>query len=335
MDKRAILQSSSDREELMKTALALCQSGDPKDLQTVLGFLKDPAFLNRLDSRDDYSYALAHLRVRKILDAIGKLPGDKAEAALLEVGASKAFMDHHWRVEFLVVATGHIRNPSPKLLDFLDDQVKSTRVQAFTLVSVLAAMRSPAACQRIERGLSTPGKPLDGSVFNMEVIKYRNDPAIVSMYNRLLAKKIEDARLRDAIVQSLFDFRPTDWFPPAVRPPKLHSRREASTEVLRELLVVADQSLHLDIPENTKGGVRKARAEIEAILKFRQEGGPERIAKLITDLDDKRFAVRDQVARELEKFGDWAEPQLRAALERNPTPEMRQRILQVLAKLER
>jgi len=60
---------------------------------------------------------------------------------------------------------------------------------------------------------------------------------------------------------------------------------------------------------------------------------PGRIAGLIADLDDHRFATRDRATRELEALGKVAEPALRRALEGHPSAEARQRLRQLLGRL--
>jgi WD40 repeat protein len=56
----------------------------------------------------------------------------------------------------------------------------------------------------------------------------------------------------------------------------------------------------------------------------------ERLAKLIADLDNNRFAVREKATSELVQLGELAEPALRAVLEDKPPPETRERVKAVL-----
>jgi WD40 repeat protein len=58
---------------------------------------------------------------------------------------------------------------------------------------------------------------------------------------------------------------------------------------------------------------------------------PERIAKLIRNLDDDTFQVRAEARRELEKLGAAAEPALRQALEKSPSLEVRRQVEELLA----
>jgi WD40 repeat protein len=57
------------------------------------------------------------------------------------------------------------------------------------------------------------------------------------------------------------------------------------------------------------------------------------IARLIADLDDKRFPVRERAGTELQQLGERAEFALRQTLEKRPTLEVRRRIEHLLARL--
>jgi WD40 repeat protein len=59
----------------------------------------------------------------------------------------------------------------------------------------------------------------------------------------------------------------------------------------------------------------------------------ERVACLITDLDNDSFAVREKATKELEKQGELAEPALRKVLTERPSLEVRRRIEAILQQL--
>jgi RNA polymerase sigma factor (sigma-70 family) len=60
----------------------------------------------------------------------------------------------------------------------------------------------------------------------------------------------------------------------------------------------------------------------------------QRVERLIRDLDSDDFQTRTKATEELEKIVDGAEPMLRKTMAEKPSLEMRQRIQQVLSKLE-
>ncbi len=61
---------------------------------------------------------------------------------------------------------------------------------------------------------------------------------------------------------------------------------------------------------------------------------PKRLARLIAELDDDEFAVRNRAAAELGKIGEQAEAALRRALEGKPSLEVRRRVEGLLKRLE-
>src|SRR5262249_53636412 len=59
-----------------------------------------------------------------------------------------------------------------------------------------------------------------------------------------------------------------------------------------------------------------------------------RIERLIADLDEGRFQVREQATKDLEALAEYAGSALRKALAANPSPEMRRRLEKLLDRLE-
>src|SRR5207302_4849549 len=60
----------------------------------------------------------------------------------------------------------------------------------------------------------------------------------------------------------------------------------------------------------------------------------QRLARLVRDLDNDRFAVRNQASAELERLAELAVPILQKTLKASPSLEMRQRITSLLNKAE-
>jgi hypothetical protein len=60
---------------------------------------------------------------------------------------------------------------------------------------------------------------------------------------------------------------------------------------------------------------------------------PPRMARLLADLDNDQFAVRQNAVEQLEKLGPSAEVALRQALSDRPSPEVRRRLEPLLAKV--
>src|SRR5262249_47089835 len=58
-----------------------------------------------------------------------------------------------------------------------------------------------------------------------------------------------------------------------------------------------------------------------------------RVAKLLVELDDERFEVREQASKELGGLGCLAEPALRKALDGRPSAEARRRLTALLEKV--
>jgi hypothetical protein len=61
----------------------------------------------------------------------------------------------------------------------------------------------------------------------------------------------------------------------------------------------------------------------------------ERVVRLLRELDDEQFAVREQAQTQLHRLGELVQPALRKALEGQPTAEVRRRVTRLLEQLDR
>jgi hypothetical protein len=98
----------------------------------------------------------------------------------------------------------------------------------------------------------------------------------------------------------------------------------ASSDAARAYRTIATLAEHPD----------EAVSFLKASLLKETKTDPNVIARLIADLDDNQFAVREKASSELAKLGYRAEPALREALRNKPSGEVQHRVNLLLAKLE-
>ncbi len=344
-EARRVLQDSDDPCELECVALQLCDRGDEAALRLLTSTMLDPLFVGRLDPGKAYEgyrgYHRTPLRINRVAVALGKVGTPPAEASLLALTKDRAFLDHAARVDGLVEASGWISKPSARLLEWLDTPTVWRGRDQRLAVRALARLGSRESVAIIEKRLRSDGPSPEDKIlwFTSVLVRFRNAPAIVGLYHRVLASGVSEPEVRDTIVQCLFEYDPKEWHGD-VEPwygslADLPRPQDAPADVLRELLDVAELAAKLDLPRETKDGVRRAREGAAGVLRGREsEHSPERIARLIADLDDDKFAARERASAELERLGLLAEDALRRAARNDPPPELRSRLAGLLAKLE-
>ncbi|MGH7222810.1 MAG: WD40 repeat domain-containing protein, partial [Gemmataceae bacterium] len=77
----------------------------------------------------------------------------------------------------------------------------------------------------------------------------------------------------------------------------------------------------------------KAMTLLTKHLRPAQPADPQRLRRLLADLDSEQFTTREKAQEELEKLGDLAEPVLRRTLDIKPTLEVRRRVQAILERL--
>jgi hypothetical protein len=264
-----LLKTSKDSDELERTALALIHSQDKSNIGEVVGFLKEQEFRNRLDA-ESALFAVTS-RIWKVLAALGKLPPEQAQEALLGLAADKGFMSEHVRQAGLIEALGGIKKPSDEVMRFFQSQLPRNHIWVAT---ALTKSQAPEACQLLLKMFGSPDYPAaEKRSWLMYALLYeRYEPAIVGIYEGLLKLDIKDAELRDRIVATLFDYRPFDWYGPNAgqrpRPPLL---KDAATPSLVHLRKLTDLAENFQVTQQSKQAVARARMEIDETLRVRQK----------------------------------------------------------------
>jgi hypothetical protein len=331
----AILRQAKDRDELTQTAVGLARSKNPKALEHLMAFLLGSEFWNRLD--DDPK---SPRRLAKVLTAIGQMATPQAEEALLKFATDEQFMayDAAKRIRSLFDAFGEIHRPSTKLMAFLEYETikgeEKYNVQA--AMRTLAKMGTPESAALFEKRLLSSAFKRDRyPLICHDLLCHRNWPANVELLKRLLNLPLanKEDHLHWMIVTALFyqynDLHKSRQAGNHEPPP----RQYAPTEVLEELVRIADRVPQLDIPEEAKRVVTREKKAIQRILDFRYNQGPTRVRRWIAELDHDEFQVRQQAEQELAKVLDFAELALKKALKANPSPEAQRRLERLLEQI--
>src|SRR5439155_5475910 len=120
------------------------------------------------------------------------------------------------------------------------------------------------------------------------------------------------------------------WEMPALLAPPQAALTPADLEKLWGDLASADAKAAYQAIAALADGPDQAVPFLGAKLKPVAAPDPKEVAQLIADLDSKSFAARQKTTAALEKLAELVVAQLRAALEKGPSLEARQRIEKIL-----
>lgn len=202
--------NSLDRErnpsKLAVAAVAIVQSGDNQKIASLAAHLGQQSFLGRLDPPG------ATTGLESIFRAIEEHPSEAGERLCVDLAANPDFGALPARMNFLLNALAAVRPMSAAGAEVF----RKTARSGFLEVDgpLLAANGSPRAVEVLEEILAD--KTLDPdqrvSTSHWSIVPHRTDGPIVAMCARLLDRGRLSPEVAAAVAESLFDYRPKEWF---------------------------------------------------------------------------------------------------------------------------
>jgi hypothetical protein len=178
--------------------------------------LRSPSVLARLDVPEDYRKPRRQLRLASIMDRLGKNTSPHAAATVAMLTTSEPFLAHDHRVDLLIEASAGCRPPSAEVIAFWKRcaDPKGTHIELVAIA--LAKNATPESSTLLESMLKDAAFDVPRRVdwFRIYVLQWRTQPANVMLAERVVKDATLPRELRVAAVESIFDYRPEEWFPP-------------------------------------------------------------------------------------------------------------------------
>lgn len=219
-------------------------SRSPADLQEVGRALISPRDLLRLNTAQEYATLSPEtLALQKILAGLSKNPSEAARAIIGDLCSNKDFLAEQARVECLLLALPKIHPLPEKALPLLRKSVEPASENLEIAIRVLIDIGEKSTLDLFASQVlaSRQDFVLVQSWMRDPLLRHRRDPAVLEMCAGLLQQPKFEAGRKNALVEALFDYRPSEWYhsegtPP--KPPSSKSLPRGSRELLKKIGIV-------------------------------------------------------------------------------------------------
>ena len=227
----AILDASTDRNELQAAAVDLALSDDPRDLEKLGQYLRRQDFLGRLDNLSEPTTKTLHLS--RVLEPLVTRPSADTADLSLALSRDEAFMADPDRLIYLLRALAAVRPMSEEAAELF--RHSNTLGYSSINAPLLGANASPRALSLFESMVARREEPIERRCdwLHMAVLHNRTQLSILQMCERLLAQNLEP-EIHVGVIESVFDYQPRLWF--GLHAPRPPAWRSATPEVLRFVL---------------------------------------------------------------------------------------------------
>jgi hypothetical protein len=234
-ERVAVLETSTSPEELELAATDLAFSDDPEALDVLGKFLRQSAFLDRLDEADDPAGDTAHLS-RVMLPLIER-PSPEVALLCLRLVDEPIYLEHD-RKSFVLEA---VANVAPMIAETVEAFRRANEEGYFGVDALLLADNgSPAALELFRFMMAEKEVDSESRVelLHKSIMPRRNRLPILQMVAGLMADGLEEP-VTIAAIESVFDYQ-TAWF--RIHGPTPPGWRTASDETLRFLIDLGAQA---------------------------------------------------------------------------------------------
>jgi hypothetical protein len=203
-----------EQDALLASVLGLARSDKPADQAQLVKKLEDRAFLDTLDTEAEVQNLRFRIRIERVLEALGAANASAAaQHSLVALTTSATFLHEARRTDGLIRATAIVRPAPPALVHFWEQHSRAD--DGFTNLTIHAAIEngSPPAIAFFEGKMLDHQHDADDKTvwLHTDVLSHRNDPPLLAGCERLLAGHLAPA-LKSALIDSLFDYRPDEWY---------------------------------------------------------------------------------------------------------------------------
>lgn len=243
---QAVLHSSTDSDEIFRAAMTLAQAPDPDGHRALLMQLQAPGIYDRLDSKEAYGDFGMPLQLSHILTALSENHAGGAHAVLVALTQSPVYNSVNRRINLLSEACAAIRPAPPEVVRYWDNNSQPLDGYTPTTIGALVVNGSPPALALLEQKMADPRHDNQYKIgwMHRKILQHRNDSPLLASSLRMLQGDMPE-ELRAILIETLFDYRPIEWYPgKRSTVPKPPPREQASREAIEQLRQIGEYSLN-------------------------------------------------------------------------------------------
>ena len=241
-----ILRASAEPNALKTAAQTLAASERPEDHVAVTSFLTRTAFLDRLNTLSEYQiFRPKRLRLWAVLDVLLRNKAPSAHQVLIDLTTAPAYNDDEMpaRSDLLIQACARIRPAPTQVVAYWNKYCQPDDGHAPLTIEALLENSSPPALALLEAKMADPGHEVDERIawMHASILLRRNDLHVLKTCHRMISGSLPQS-LRPALVETLFDYRPAEWYTPS-NPVRCPPRQMMSAEAKAELRAIGEMAL--------------------------------------------------------------------------------------------